>query len=128
MRIRYLAVGAAIVLGFLFGCSEPTGPIEGKLNVILATPNSDDGAVLFTLSGGPVDSLEAVGYTVYSARIDHNTVRVIVTGALASGLVVRAHIPDHRQISGYSAIMNQAAAHTTYQQRDPSGYSLTVTP
>lgn len=98
------------------------------MHVTLATPDSDDGAVLFTLSGGPVDSVEGVGYSVYSARIDDNTVRVIVTGTLASGPVARIHIPDHRRISSYSAIVNQVAARTTYQQRDPSGYSLTLAP
>lgn len=129
MRIRsLLALGAAVGLSILPSCTEPTGPTESTLHVTLATPDSDDGAVLFTLSGGPVDSVEGVGYSVYSARIDDNTVRVIVTGTLASGPVARIHIPDHRRISSYSAIVNQVAARTTYQQRDPSGYSLTLAP
>ena len=129
MRIRsLLALGAAVGLSILPSCAEPAGPTEGTLHVTLATPASDDGAVLFTLSGGPVDSVEAVGYSIYSARIDDNTVRVIVIGTLASGPVARIRIPDHRRISGYSAIVNQVAARTTYQQRDPSGYSLTVAP
>jgi hypothetical protein len=122
-------MGAALGLGLLPGCwSEPVDPSEATLNVSLVTPNSDDGAVLFTLSGGPVDSIEAVGYSVYSARIEANAIRVIITGTLAPGPVARIHIPDHRQISGYSAVVNQVAARTTYQQRDPSGYSLTVAP
>jgi hypothetical protein len=96
--------------------------------VTLTTPNSDDGAVLFTLSGGPVDSVEAVGHSVYSARIDANTLRVIVTGTLGPGPVARIRIPDQQQVSGYGAMVNQVAARTTYQQRDPGGYSLTLAP
>ena len=115
-------------LGILASCTEPAGPTEGTLLVTLAAPDNDDVAVLFTLSGGPVDSVESVGHLIYSARIDGNTVRVIVTGTLASGPLARIHIPDQRQMSGYLAIVNQVAAHTTYQQRDPSGYSLTVAP
>jgi hypothetical protein len=130
MRIRSLvALGAAVGLGILASCTEPAGPTEGTLLITLATPDGGDGAMLFTLSGGPVDSVESVGYSIYSARTDNNnTVRVIVTGTLASGPLARVHIPDQRQISGYLAIVNQVAAHTTYQQRDPSGYSLTVSP
>jgi hypothetical protein len=124
-----LTLGAAVGLVLLPSCSsEPDGPTAGILTVTLTTPNSDDGAMLFTLSGGPVDSVEAVGYSVYSARIDGNTLRVIVTGTLGPGPVARIRIPDQRQISGYLAIVNQVAAHTTYQQRDPSGYQLALAP
>ncbi len=129
MRIpSVLALGDSVSLGLLASCSERADPTGGTLNVTLASPNSDDGAVLFTLSGGPVDSVEAVGYSVYSARIGDNAVRVVVTGALAAGPVARIRIPDHRQSSGYSAVVNQVAARTTYQQRDSSHYSLTVAP
>lgn len=124
-----LALGATAGLSFLPGCStEPSGPTQGIFTVILATPNRDDGAVLFTLSGGPVDSVEAVGYSIYSARVDPNTVRVIVTGTLSPGAVARIRIPDQRQISGYLAVVNQVAARATYQQRDPAGYALALTP
>lgn len=124
-----LTLGAAVGLGLLPSCSsEPAGPTQAILTVTLTTSNGDDGAVLFTLSGGPVDSVEAVGYSVYSARIDANTIRVIVTGALGPGPVARIRIPDQRQISGYLVIVNQVAARTTYQQRDPGGYSLALAP
>jgi hypothetical protein len=130
MRIGLaLALGVSVGISLLLACSsEPAGPTEGTFTVILATPNGDDGAVLFTLSGGPVDSVEAAGHSIYSARIDANTLRVIVTGALGSGPVARIRIPDHRQMSGYSVIVNQAAARSSYQQRDPAGYSLTMAP
>jgi hypothetical protein len=124
-----LALGATVGLSLLPSCaSEPAGPTGGVLTVTLTTPNSDDGAVLFTLSGGPVDSVEAVGHSVYSARIDANTLRVIVTGTLGPGPVARIRIPDQQQVSGYGAMVNQVAARTTYQQRDPGGYSLTLAP
>jgi hypothetical protein len=130
MSSRALLALAAAVGAWLFsGCSsEPAGPTEGTFTVTLASPNSDDGAVLFTLAGGPVDSVAALGHSVYSARLDDNTVRVIVVGALASGPLVRIRIPDHRQISAYSVVVNQVAARTSYQQRDPSAYSVSVAP
>jgi hypothetical protein len=130
MRIgRLLPLAAAAALSLLSSCSsEPPGPIEGTLNLTLGTPNPDDGAVLFTVSGGPVDSVEASGFAVYSARVDANTLRVIVAGELGSGRLARIHIPDSREIGRYSAAMVQVAARVSYQQRSPEGYVLTLAP
>ena len=36
------------------GPTEPAGPVPGVLKIALATPNADDGALLFTVSGGSV--------------------------------------------------------------------------
>jgi hypothetical protein len=121
-----LSLALGVGLSLLSSCSEPSGPIQGTLNVSLVTPNSDDGAVLFTVSGGPVDTIEAVGYPVYSARVDANTLRIIVTGKLGSGPVARIRIADDRRLSHYTATINQVAVRATYQQRDPSSYFLTL--
>lgn len=96
----------------------------------MASPAQDDGAVLFTLTGGPVDSLEVAnaGYALYSSRPDPNTLRVIVTGGLAAGPIARIYIADESRIPQYSATIEQIAARTTYTQRDPSGYSLKLDP
>lgn len=127
MRIALsLAVGAVIGLA---GCSrEPVGATAAILTLGLATPNSDDGAVLVTISGGPVDSVEAVGYSFYLARIDGNTLRIIITGDLRSGVIARLRVPDDRQLSQYSAAINQVAMRSTYTQRDPNTYSVTLAP
>jgi hypothetical protein len=83
---------------------------------------------MFTLSGGPVDSVEAIGYSVYSARIDPNTLRIIVTGNLVSGTIARIRIADNREASRYSATINQVAARASYAQRNPASYSLSLAP
>jgi hypothetical protein len=122
-------LGGVIGLGLLTGCSsEPGGPTAGAFTVSIASPNSDDGAVLFTISGGPVDSVEAMGYSLYSARIDANTLRVIVTGDLHAGPIARVRIADERQLSRYSATINQVAMRSTYGQREPTSYALALSP
>lgn len=122
-------LGAAIGLGVAVSCShEPSGPTAGTFDLRLATPNSDDGAVLFTVSGGPIEAVEPLDYTVYSAQVDANTLRVIVTGVITSGPVVRIRIADDRQLPRYSASVNQVAARATYLQRDPASYALTFAP
>jgi hypothetical protein len=118
---------ALAALGGLVACShEPAAPTPGILNVALSTPNSDDGAVLFTVSGGPVDTLESTGFAVYSARVDPGTLRVIVIGNLASGPIVRIRIPDDGQSSGYTAALDQVSVRATHAQRDPAAYTLSL--
>ena len=123
-RLRLLVAG----LLSIGGCSEPPGPSAATLQLALATPAQDDGAVLFTISGGPVDSIDVSDYQLYSNRVDANTLRVIVTGALKPGVIARIHIPDQSRIADYSGTMNQVAARASYAQRDPAGYGLTLAP
>lgn len=130
MRLGHVrTLGAVIGLGLAVSCShEPSGPTAGTFDVRLATPNGDDGAVLFTISGGPIEAVEPLDYRVYSARVDANTHRVIVTGDITSGPVARIRIADDRQLPRYSASVNQVAARATYVQRDPTSYVLTFAP
>ena len=112
----------------LFSCSSGTGPTAGVLNVKLSSLRGDDGAVLFTISGGPVESVEAVSGAVHSAQIDANTLRVVITGNLSAGAVARVRIADVNQASRYSAAVNQVAARSSYVARDPGQYSITLAP
>jgi hypothetical protein len=84
--------------------------------------------VLLTISGGPVDSVERVGFAVYTARAGAESLRLIVTGNLGSGPIARIHVPDSRQVSRYSARIGQVAARVTYAQRDPASYNASLLP
>ncbi len=98
----------------------------GFVNVTLATPNSNDGALLLTLSGGTIDSLAASAGTIFFASTGTNTFGVIVAGTIGDGPVVRFWMPDRRNVSQYVATLEQAAARSTYEQQDISGYSLSI--
>jgi hypothetical protein len=120
-----VVVGA---LGMLNGCSgQPSAPVAATLQVSLSTPFNDDGAVLFTVTGGRVDSVDAAGYTLYTSRTDPATLQVILTGNLSPGIVAHVHIPDERGASQYSATISQVAARETYIERDPASYRLELT-
>ncbi|HJR18045.1 MAG TPA: hypothetical protein VJ808_14435 [Gemmatimonadales bacterium] len=127
MRVSRFVVPACLLV-LAAGCSNSTGPTAGILNVTLASPHSDDGAVLLQLSGGPVDSIESIGYPVYSARMGPDAVKLIVTGNLAAGAIARIHVPDLRQASRYNARLDQVAARVTYAQHDPAEHSVTLLP
>jgi hypothetical protein len=124
----WLVVGAG-ALGMLNGCSgQPSAPVAATLQVSLSTPFNDDGALLFTVTGGRVDSVDAPGYTLYTSQTDPATLQVILTGNLSPGIVAHVHIPDERAALQYSASISQVAARETYIERDPASYHLEVKP
>ena len=113
----------AVIL--LAGCSNSTGPTAGVLNLTVTSPHKDDGGIMLSVYGGPVDSVEAVGSVIHSARAA-DSVKMIVIGNLGSGVIARVHIPDNRQASRYSVQIKQVAARQTYAQRDPAGYTVSL--
>ena len=132
-RVAMLSRGWLVVVagapGLLVGCSgQPSAPVAATLQVSLSTPFNDDGALLFTVTGGRVDSVDAPGYTLYSSRTDPATLQVIVTGNLSAGIVAHVHIPDERVALQYSASISQVAARETYIERDPASYRLELKP
>jgi hypothetical protein len=127
IRVRNGGVAVFFMLGVLSCSGGSTGPDSGLLTLELHSPNGDDGAVMFTITGGPVDSIEAEGLSMYSASINSTTLRVVITGELHSGTLARIRIPDRDQASHYSGVIEQVAQRGSYIQRDPTGYELTVT-
>lgn len=121
-------LAAAVMLGVMsLGCSaDPSGPAAATLELDFVTPSAEDGAVLFTISGGPVDSIAAPGHRLYTTRVDGNTLRVILVGNVGSGRLGRVYLSDERRIPQYTASINQVAARGTYQQRDPAAYALAL--
>ena len=107
-----------------------TGPDDtinpGFVNVTLATPNSNDGALLLTLSGGTMDSLAASAGTIFFASTGTNTLRVMVAGTITAGPVVRFWMPDRRNVAQYLATLEQVAVRSSYEQQDIGGYGLSI--
>jgi hypothetical protein len=121
-------IAALLVLTLTHGCSEASGPTAGVLRLGFAGSVAGVGGVLLTVSGGPVDSVEAPGFGIYSSRADANTLRIIITGAMASGSVAEVHIPDSRSASQYSVSVQQVAARGTYALSDPALVTASLSP
>jgi hypothetical protein len=129
MNLRYpLLALALLALSSCGGGDGGTGsnPVPGTLNVSLSSPNTDDGAVLFTVSGGPIDSVLPQSYTTFSTRVDANTRRVIVAGDVVDGILVRIHVPDVSKVGDYHVTIGQVAARTTHALQSVGSYSITV--
>lgn len=126
---RLLGVGA---LGFLVSCGggdggPPPGPVAGDLTVSYVQGVAEAGAVLITISGGPVTSVTALGGQQLSfASPFANTTKIIVVGTVASGDLFRFHVPDISLATSYTARIDQVADKVTFALIDPSSYNLTV--
>jgi len=121
-----LAESVGLVLGTACGKS-PTGPVAGNFTVSYSSGTNTDGALLLLITG-PVNSVQVLGgYQMSSAAAGTNRTRVVITGSLIAGDVVKVSVPDtSAALSGYTATVEAAADRTTYALADPSLYTATV--
>ena len=121
-----VGVRALAVILTLFGCHEdnktvePTGP--GVLDVILTTPNTDDGAILLTIDGA-VDSVQGAPYVVFSTT-SATGARVVVTGDVVAGVIARLFVPDVSTADQYVPQLVEVAQRSTYALRPTTSYQL----
>ena len=123
--------GTVLVAALLaLGCSggdDPSGPVAGPLRVVLTSPNTDDGAVMFQVTGVVDSAVVPAGLTLYQSAPGSNVIRAIVTGDIDTGdNLLTLYVEDVGKASSYSAQVLQVAAQTTYTQRPVGGYALTV--
>ncbi len=112
------------------GPTEPEGPATaaGTLSIRLSTPNANDGGVMFTISGGTINSVSSSSYTIFTAQPGTSIRKVVVVGSVTNGVLVTIGVPDVSLAGEYTAVLEQVAARDTYAQQDLSGYTLQVLP
>jgi len=94
---------------------------------VLVTPNANDGAVLFNIAGGPIDSITAGGPRLAGDTKSGNA--LLVMGSVQNGTqLALVWVPDVAKVSSYTASVVQAAARGTYALQSLSGYKISVTP
>lgn len=106
------------------GPSTPTPPVlatAGVLTMELATPNANDGAVQFAVSGPAIDSIRPIGYDGTTAALAGQA-QTILTGSLTSGAVARVYVRDIARANEYRAWVVAAAARGSYQLQDVGSY------
>ena len=127
---RILAMVAALSLGAACS-SDPTSGSAGAGTVILrlTTPHTDDGAVLFEVSGPPIDTAMAVSTSLrlFTRRAGPTIVGVVV-GVVANGAVVTLRVPDVGAVAAYTARVVEVADRENALRGSLTGYALTAAP
>jgi len=121
-----LVKGTALLAALLAatGCLDDT---SGALRVVMTSPNLDDGAVMFEVTGDVESVAAPAGLTLYQTSPGSNVIRAIVTGNIASGgNVLTLHVTDVGKASSITAQLLQVAARTTWAQRPVGAYTLQV--
>lgn len=124
------------VLVVASGCDgSPTDPpddgtplVPGWLTLELSSPHDDDGGLLFTLTGGPIEEVEPLIDGFFTATEEEGTWTVLFAATFTDGPVARIFVPDVPAGTALQAAIQQAAARQTYVQRDVSEYAVTIVP
>lgn len=135
--LRALLVALAAI-AVAVGCADhptqpnspppPPPPPSGSAVVSLTTPNTDDGAVVVTLSGPGLKTMQVSSSSnlFFSRAVSDSEVRVILVGNLTAGPLFTFKVADGKQISAYSATIGQVATRSDALQASTSGYKLSI--
>lgn len=125
---RRLVMVLGLALSMACGGDKPVGPVAGELTLSLTTPHLTDGAVMLQVAG-PIEMVIPVGtYRVEAAPLAGGLTRIIVTGTITNGPLVRIRVPDVNAAAIYLAIVEQAAHRQTFALLSVTEYKITVAP
>jgi hypothetical protein len=130
MTAALALLGIAALASCSDGETPPTmPPPPSALIVGLDSPQTDDGAVVFTLHGPDLADLQPASgaYLTYTRALGQD-VRVVMVGDLAAGPLLTAKIGAGHQLAEYSAVVEQVAMRSDTLRGDISRYRLTITP
>ncbi len=123
--MRRVLVAFALTLAACAADVAPA-PVGGLLPIMLDAPRDTDGAIIITVSGGPIDSVTAApGYDITS-NTDASGVHILVVGPMASGTLAQIHVADMAHAGQYVASVEQIADGTTFALLDPAPYGVRV--
>lgn len=125
-----LAVAALLLHGAACG-RDSSAPVQVQprtLRVSLTTPNPDDGAILFEVSGPAIDAIAGANpsHRLFARRLASTSVRAVVVGPLASGTVATIEVPDVGAAGLYTATLTEVVDRQNQLRAQLGGYVLSV--
>lgn len=135
LALMTLTLAAAVACGDKATSPNPPGPPPpppppppGSAVVTLATPNSDDGAVVVKLTGPGLSTFATAssGYIFYSRLAGEQEARVILIGNVTAGPLFTFKPATGASLADYSAIIDQVANRTDALRTTTSTYTLTI--
>jgi hypothetical protein len=130
--LRKTVAPVLVALAAAAGCggdsAQPPLPTPGPLTVTLATPATDDGAIMIALRGPSIGNVTAAGTSdhLFWRATAEGEVRVIVIGPLAAGPLVTFQVPDIGRVTDYTAELLEVASASDQLRGALAGYSLTI--
>ncbi|MGH7520417.1 MAG: hypothetical protein ACREMI_03970 [Gemmatimonadales bacterium] len=128
LRLTFSLLGAGAAAACADATSPPV-PAPTAFRLDLATPHTDDGALVIALRGPEISSLEAASpaYLVYSRSGTAQETRIIVLGDLKAGPLLTLRIAPGHQLAEYTATIEQVATRSDALRDQLSGYRLSLT-
>ena len=128
LKPRWMPLFAFTFAVLLLGCGESAMP--GTATISLTTPNTDDGALLITVTGPSFTNVQSASssYQVFSRLATGQELRLIVVGNLAAGPVATVDVADVNGLSVYTATISQVSDRLDELRESLSGYSIDVVP
>lgn len=134
------ALGLAVLLSVVvYGCklddltagnidSGGTDPSAGSLTVILTTPNPDDGAIRFTVTGPYVTTPRpaSTSHLVFTMQRSQQELDVVVVGDFQSEPILILPVRDTQAAPEYRVTITEVATRTNALRTDLSGYDTQV--
>jgi hypothetical protein len=105
----------------------PSGPGPVSFDIAVST-GADHGAVLFTVTGGVVDSVTGLaGYQVFHT-LTSTGARGMAFGSIVNGPLVQVWVPDRAGAAGYAVRVDEGAVRGTWATLSPESYSVARAP
>ncbi len=116
------------LLLFALGCGDSGQNPSGAGDLVVSYSGTGDaGAMVLTISGGPVEAVTAIGSQQVSFISPYSTTtRVVILGETTNGDLLRIRVPDVSQVAKYSVHPDQVADRTTFALIDPTRHTLSV--
>lgn len=133
-RSFLVATAASFAISGAAGCGDDDssgpidpGPTAGTLTVTLTTPNADDGAILFEVTGPDMTQVTAADPSLYFRYSEADgAVTAVLVGDVTGRDVLSFRVPDVDAVGSYTASMVDVADRSNELRDSLAGYALTV--
>lgn len=127
-RLGMLAAALAATVS-IASCGDGTGPVDRTIAVRLVSAPGDDGALVFKVLAAGHERIDTVfpactGCRVFSRRVSDVETRVVVTGTIVPGALVRVGVSNPVPAS-YTAFAVEGASRA-FLFRPGAGYELRI--